>query len=316
MLARLSGGYLPWPETTLRQNVTFTGPGLFSGAACAIRLHPAPARAGIVLRMGDVTIPCTAGYITEDPSHTTTLGAGGTRIRCVEHLLAALYFCGIANCVIEVLRGTEIPGDGSGACAEYISGIEAGGRESQESALLSLAAAAPRKFSWNGSAAVIRPPAAGTAGQPGSLRVRVDISFPPPVGRQQAQWSSRAGEPPPDNPEFSGARTFLRDDLAGRAADGRDHWTALRETIRGLPEAKPDLRLLAFEHGAWLTEPRHASEAAWHKLVDFVGDLSLLGGRLVGDVSVSRPGHAYNHRLVRWLSGSYRDDMPVTARLD
>jgi UDP-3-O-[3-hydroxymyristoyl] N-acetylglucosamine deacetylase len=316
---RLSGSHLDVPETTLQGDVTLAGLGLFSGAACLIRLHPAADRTGIVLRAGDATIPCTADHITRDASHTTTLGAPGVRIRCVEHLLASLYFCGVTNCVIEVLTGTEIPGDGSGACAEYISAILAAGLEKQDSAMLSLAVTAPQRFSWNGSAATIGPSAEAAADQPGSLRVRVGIAFPPPVGRQQAEWRSRAGKSPRGHArhaEFSSARTFLRDDLADQVADGRDYWTYLHDSIRGLPDSRAGLRLMAFENGEWLAPPRHASEAAWHKLVDLVGDLSLLGGRLVGDVRVDRPGHAYNHRLVRWLSGSYREDMPVTARLD
>jgi UDP-3-O-[3-hydroxymyristoyl] N-acetylglucosamine deacetylase len=227
--------------------------------------------------------------------------------------LAALYFCGVTNCLIEILNGIEIPNDGSGACGQYVTKILQTGLEKQDAPLWSLSPVSRDRFSWDDSSATVEPRADDDSA---GLTVNVIISFAFPIGRQLAVWSSRAGEVPDDGAKFVEARTFLRRDLSYTWPNGVDHWNYLHDSIRGLPASKVELRLMAFDDGEWIVAPRYECEAAWHKLVDLVGDLSLIGGRLVGSIAVYKPGHAYNHRLVRWLQGTYRDAMPISARLD
>jgi UDP-3-O-acyl-N-acetylglucosamine deacetylase len=305
--------YLQQAEMTLSDTVTFSGKGLFSGDECRLLLHPAEAGTGIEALFGNIAVPCTVGSILEEGSHTTTIGSHGVELRSVEHLLAALYFCGISNCIIEVAKGNEVPNDGSGACSEYVSEILRVGAVKQYSHTLGLSPASRRWFRWNGSTAVVEPKTPGDVS--GTFQVQVFISFAPPVGRQAVGWRSGIGEMN-DYFKFTEARSFLRRPLNYMWPEGVDHWTYLHDSIRGLPISKSELRLMAFEDNDWLIPPRYEYEAAWHKLVDLVGDLSLIGGRFCGKLKVWKPGHAFNHRLVHWLIGGYRSEMPITARLD
>lgn len=301
-------------ETTLRDSIRFTGKGLFSGDECQIILHPAEARTGLVLRIGNATIPCAADYLVAEDVHTTTLGSGDVRFRSIEHLLSALYFCNVTNCVIEILSGYELPTDGSGACDEYVAEISRVGLETQKSSTRPLVVVSPGQFSWNTSVAKIAP--ADLNDQSSCLKLRVKISFPNPIGEQSVYWCGDPESPNYHKNEFTQARSFLREDLAHELPGGTDYWTCVHKSIRGLPASKSELLLMAFEDSKWLVAPRFDNEPAWHKLVDLVGDLTLLGTRLCGELTVYKPGHAYNHRLLQWLGGRYDHTMPVTAALD
>ena len=301
-------------ETTLGNSIEFHGTGLFTNEECRIRLHPAKPRSGIVLRHRGTIIPCTADYLVKETVHTTALGVGGIRFRAIEHLLSALYFCNVINCVIETVSGDELPGDGSGACKEYVEQIRRVGIEDQDLPISGLVVLSDGKFSWGNSVASIAPSL--TNDKFPLLKLDVSISFPEPIGEESVDWCSDAASLEYHPEQYTEARGFLRRDLSYMWPNGLDHWTYLHDSIRGLPADKSDLKLMAFEDGRWLVAPRVHNEPAWHKLMDFVGDLALLGTRLCGQITVRKPGHAYNHRLLHWLKGSYDKNMPVTARLD
>lgn len=103
-------------QRTLRQEIAFSGIGLHTGRHATVRLRPGPRDAGIVFYRIDkrAVIRANAGAVT-DTAFATTIGNGNTKIRTIEHLLAALAGIGINNAIIEI-DGPEIPiMDGSSA---------------------------------------------------------------------------------------------------------------------------------------------------------------------------------------------------------
>jgi UDP-3-O-acyl-N-acetylglucosamine deacetylase len=230
-------------------------------------------------------------------------------VRAIEHLMSALYLHRVDNCVIEVIKGSEIPNRRGGSCLEYSEAIVSVGIAEQHLASEVCAVAASDDFTWEDSRASALPGGA-------DLMLAVEISFPSPIGRQSVVWNSDLASSDHNFAKYTRARSFFRRDLSYTWPDGRNHWETVHDTFRGLPATAEDLTLLAFDRGTWLTEPEYDDEPAWHKLMDLVGDIGLLGARLAGRITVTRPGHAFNHRLLHWLAGTYRPDMPVTARLD
>ena len=117
------------------------------------------------------------------------------------------------------------------------------------------------------------------------IRVRVEVDFPAPVGRQRAAWDGDAAD---FIARIAPARTFgwaheieaLR--AAGRAA-GVDLASVLvfdaRGAIAGCRPPGPD-------------------EPARHKLLDLIGDLALHGGPPTGVVDAFAPGHTATHAVV------------------
>jgi UDP-3-O-[3-hydroxymyristoyl] N-acetylglucosamine deacetylase len=299
-------------QRTLADVVNLTGTGTFTGLPCEMRLHPAPADTGIVVVTDGTEIPCTFEYLMREEAHTTSIGKDGLVVRSLEHLLSTLYFYHIDNCLIETLVGNEVPNSTGGSAFEYSEAIAAAGYRKLGQPVREWRIVRPDAFSWFDSTITVEPLLEGEVG----LSVDVTIQFPLPIGIQRAQWCTPEESGSGDPSKFARARSFLRRDLDYVWPDGRNHWTTLHDSIRGLPERLEDLKQVAYKAGEWFVPPTFPDEPAWHKLMDSLGDFSLIGGRLQGRLKIFRPGHAFNHRALQWLLGTYDPEMPITARLD
>src|SRR5207248_8694130 len=89
---------------------------------------------------------------------------------------------------------------------------------------------------------------------------------------------------------LAGCRTFI---LESEAAELRRQGLGARTTAADL--------LVFGSHGPIDDELRFANEPARHKVLDMVGDLSLLGVDLCGHVVAYRSGHPLNVELTRVL---------------
>src|SRR6202161_130583 len=97
-------------QTTIQRPSTAEGVGLHTGAFGHIRLVPAPADTGIVFRRVDLdnfTIEAQ-GHNVARVSYATSLMKQGVLLSTTEHLLAAIYSCGIDNIYIDI-DSIEIP---------------------------------------------------------------------------------------------------------------------------------------------------------------------------------------------------------------
>ena len=98
-------------QHTLGASFTIDGIGLHTGEACTLTVHPADGGHGYVFKRTDLpdtpSIPADCDLVVET-RRGTTLEKGGVRVYTTEHLLAALYGCGIDNALIE-LSGPEVP---------------------------------------------------------------------------------------------------------------------------------------------------------------------------------------------------------------
>lgn len=101
-------------QKTLIQEVEFEGVGIHSGEVSKIVLHPEKENTGIRFFIKGTYIPANYRYVL-GTDHATVLGKDGVRVSTVEHLLAVLYMLGVDNLTVEFLKGYEVPIlDGSG----------------------------------------------------------------------------------------------------------------------------------------------------------------------------------------------------------
>ncbi len=104
-------------QFTFARSVSFGGKGLHTGKHCNVTLHPSEPDSGILFRRtdkGHITIPATIEYARK-LIRCSGLLKGGITVRTCEHLLAALYACGIDNALIK-MDNEEVPiFDGSAA---------------------------------------------------------------------------------------------------------------------------------------------------------------------------------------------------------
>jgi UDP-3-O-[3-hydroxymyristoyl] N-acetylglucosamine deacetylase len=259
-------------QRTLRRTISCAGIGLHSGHKVTLTLKPAPADTGIVFRrmdLGGLEIPAHVDYVT-GISYATVLGRGQARVETVEHLLSALVSQGIDNAIVE-LNTPEVPiMDGSAAPFVYLIREEAGVKK----------LAQPRKY------VKITRPVTLTHGDKSialypadELKVTYTISFDHPLLRHQSRTITITEESFID--EIAPARTF---GFLKEVEMLRQKGLALGGSL--------DNAIVLGETGVLNNTLRFEDEFVRHKILDVIGDLSLVGYPVIGHLVAHRGGHA------------------------
>jgi UDP-3-O-[3-hydroxymyristoyl] N-acetylglucosamine deacetylase len=243
-------------NTILKQAFELSGVGLHSGITTKVRVTPAsPGEGRYFVRVDlpeKLKIPATIEYVSQT-TLSTELALGNAKVRTVEHLLAALSASGINDACIEV-DGVEIPLlDGSARLwVEALKESGEMGREGEKKLVI-------QKPIWiyEGDSFVAAIPAPET-------RFTYGIDFSDKAIANQ--WHSWHPATEDFATEIAPARTF---GFAEQIAQ-------LQEA--GLIKGGNLDNALVCSHEGWLNPPlRFTNEPARHKLLDLVGDLSLLG---------------------------------------
>ncbi len=293
-------------QRTLKKEIYAIGIGLHSGRKVKITLMPAPVDHGIkfcqVAPGGKRTLIAAEAASVVDTSYATTLGNGGAAIGTVEHLLAAFYGLGVDNALVEVY-GDEVP-IMDGSAGPFVFLIKSAGIVRQP---------AVKRFLVVREEMTIRDGDKYVTLAPGrALSLRCSIEFKHPLIRRQAYdftFSDAEFEH-----QISRARTFgfLRE-VEMLKANGLARGGSLENAI-----VLDDFGIVN-EGGL-----RFADEFVRHKILDCLGDISLLGMPLIARVVAHKSGHALNYQLVRevlsrpdtWEVVVPELELPAAAALD
>ena len=269
-------------QQTLRNRISCSGIGLHGGAKVSLTLHPAAPNTGIVFYRADISqveprVAASFENVIDSSLCTTIANADGVRVSTIEHLMAALFGCGIDNALIEI-DGPEIP-IMDGSAAPFVFLIECAGVVDQNVVRDVIRVLHPVE-SRTGDAFARLSPADG-------FSVAFEIDYESPViGHQECAMALHNGA---FKSEICRARTF-----------GFAHEVdALR--ARGLAQGGSLDNAVVVSGDAILNDGglRYHDEFVRHKVLDSVGDLYLAGARLVGHFHGVRSGHALNHQLLR-----------------
>jgi UDP-3-O-[3-hydroxymyristoyl] N-acetylglucosamine deacetylase len=265
-------------QKTLNSPLQFEGVALHTGEVASIRILPGKADSGYGFRRVDKEgAPLVVASVrnVRDTLLSTNLEANGASVRTVEHLLSALAGCGVDDAVIEVTGG-EIP-ILDGSALPFVEGILSSGlRELSAPKRMIRIREEVRVVSGNGTASF--SPA-------NRFRVQFTIEFPhPAIGRQEYDflWS-----PERYRREIAFARTF---GFLRQVEEMRSRGLALGGSM--------DNAVVVGEEG--VVNPgglRAPDEFVRHKILDTVGDLSLLGIPILGHYRGHKAGHALNRLL-------------------
>jgi UDP-3-O-acyl N-acetylglucosamine deacetylase len=258
--------------------------GYLTGQTVRLWFRPAPPSTGIVFLRSDLgpetRITARAAEVT-GTHRRTTLGQPPIQVGLVEHVMAALAGLRIDNCLVEV-NAPEPPGlDGSSQ--GFVDALH------QAGILLQPA----RRPVWKVSESVrVEHRGATLALHPSTddeLRISylLDYGIGSPLGRQS---HTQVVTPEGFANDLASCRTFLLEEEA----------VELRRQGFGSRTTPADL-LIFGPRGPIENRLRYANEPARHKVLDLVGDLSLLGHDLRGHVVAYRSGHPLNVELVRAL---------------
>ena len=269
-------------QQTLAREFTQSGVGLHTGELVQVRVLPAIVNQGRTFVRTDLTgspeIPARIGAVSQTQL-STELQSGAATVRTVEHLLAALVGMGVDNARIE-LDGPELPLlDGS--ALEWVQGIAEAGTIVQD---------APRTAPTLSEPVWVRSGDAFVAALPASeLRFSYGIDFDlAAIGNQWHSWA--AGQPADFAQEIAPARTF-----------GLAHQIDYLRTQGLIKGGSLDNALVCGAEG-WLNPPlRFVNEPVRHKLLDLIGDLSLLGALPTAHFLAYKASHNLHTQLVQSL---------------
>ena len=122
-------------QKTVNKTISFEGIGLHTGKISKVAIKPAPANHGIVFLRVDVEhknnlIPAKVENVSSAVLCTSLKNEVGVEVSTVEHLLAAFYFTGIDNALVEI-NGSEIP-IMDGSAKDFVELINASGINVQQ----------------------------------------------------------------------------------------------------------------------------------------------------------------------------------------
>ncbi|HXX15039.1 MAG TPA: UDP-3-O-acyl-N-acetylglucosamine deacetylase [Candidatus Eremiobacteraceae bacterium] len=271
-------------QTTIKREVATHGIGLHTGVRSTMRLLPAPADTGIVFRRTDLDLfPIEAhGSNIARVSYATSLMKKGVWLSTTEHLLAAIYSCGIDNVFVDV-DAIELP-ILDGSAEAFMQMLDQAGVRHLRRKRRYLKLVKPVEVVENGRRIGIYPASEF------SVRCYIDFAHAL-VGKQQVDLVVNAEN---FRRVLSRARTFCFDtDIEPLRAMGLIRGGSLANAI---VLTKDDV----------LNGPlRYADEFGRHKALDLIGDLALVGLPLLGRVEARKAGHSLHTQLVTRLLGDH-----------
>jgi len=288
-LAKLGGGLFNAPvlqQQTLNRPATFSGAGLHSGNPVTMTFLPAPANSGIRFRRTDLEgkpeIEARVEHVIEN-NRSTTLAKGNTRIHTVEHVLATFAGYGISNAVVELDANEPPIADGS--AREYCKMIQAAGIVAQDERREVYAVSAPLELEMGETLMTVFP----------DEGFKISCTSADKQGRF-TQFYTVELSPRTWERDIAHARTFcFYEEIEYLIKNGLIKGGSLENAV------------VIRDDAVLTTEPlRYAEEFVRHKILDIVGDLSLLGRPILGHVIAVKPGHAANCELVRRISTQMR----------
>jgi UDP-3-O-[3-hydroxymyristoyl] N-acetylglucosamine deacetylase len=274
-------------QTTVLRTVETSGMGLHTGVPGRVRLLAAPADTGIVFRRTDLdNFPIEAqGHNVARVSYATSLMKQGVLLSTTEHLLAAVYSCGIDNIYVDI-DAIEVP-ILDGSAEPFMELLERAGTRQLRRKRRYLKVLKPLE---------VEEPDPGVPGQVRRIgiypaeefRVRCYVDFAHPlVGQQQIEMTVNRDS---FRQLLARARTFCFErDIEPLKAMGLIRGGSLENAI------------VLTADGVMNGPLRFADEFGRHKALDLIGDLALTGLPLLARVEAYRAGHALHTQLVSRL---------------
>jgi UDP-3-O-[3-hydroxymyristoyl] N-acetylglucosamine deacetylase/3-hydroxyacyl-[acyl-carrier-protein] dehydratase len=311
-------------QHTLKSDIRLKGKGLHTGLNVELTICPANENYGIKFQRIDLprqpVIDAVADNVTAT-SRGTTLEKDGVKVTTIEHLMASLWAMGVDNALIKV-NAPEAP-ILDGSAIKYVEAINEAGLQEQEAECVyhSIKEKTVFRNEETGKEIVIYPD--------DKFSVNVTIDFNSKVLNTQ---SARLESLDDFATEIAPCRTFvflheLEALVANNLIKGGNFENAIvivenacdKNELQHLAELfnKPTVERVPEGYLNNL-QLRFINEPARHKLLDLIGDLSLIGFRIKGRVIAFKPGHQINTETARELRRAIKREnlKPVAPKYD
>lgn len=291
-------------QRTLLREVSIKGNTLHTGDTVHLTFKPAPANHGIVFRRVDLhghpELKPRVDLVT-DLVRATTIQVGHAKLHTVEHVLSALHGCAIDNLLIDI-DGSEPP-ILDGSARPFVQLIQQGEPVEQDAEREYFSLAETVSVA-RGSSSIIALPFDG---------LKITCTSADDRGLH-TQHLSLVVDPEIYVTQIAAARTFtIYEDIEELLKLGK---------IRG---GSLDSAIVIRGDKIISKEPlRFTDEFVRHKILDIIGDITLLGLPLKAHIVATRPGHALNAELTKilfekytaWQKGGRKAAKPAPAKAE
>ena len=302
-------------QKTISSEISFTGIGLHTGKESTVTLKPLKENSGIIFKRIDFDEPVYIKALLENVVSTkrgTTIGKKNVKIYTIEHLLSALYALQVDNLLVEI-DNDELPIlDGSSKI--FFNNILDCGLSEQSAEREYYKISEVLHFYDENSDIVLKI----LPSKEFSVTFESDFPFKG-VGKQKFTLNSIYEY----NKEISSARTFCSlDEINYLKKNNLIKGGSLENAVIFLSEKNTKNDIKKIEE--YLSEDliyddssntvnniklRYDDEPVRHKVLDLIGDLSLLGKPIIGHVYSYKSGHRSNiefGRLIKEMNSNFK----------
>jgi len=264
-------------QHTIRKEISVSGIGLHTGKDVNINLKPAGIDSGIVFIRTDLPGHSRTKAELKNVS-TSVRGTNLGGINTVEHVLSALYALSITNLYVEI-DGPEPPAlDGSSK--QFCELIAKAGITDQSSEAKCIKLSEPLFVAEDGKCLIAVPSDRFTA----SFMINYPSGF---IGTQFYKFELQSNK-------------YVKEIAPARTYGFMDELEALKK--QGLALGANGKNAVAIGKEGYLTQLRFKDELVRHKILDLIGDLSLLGAEIKAHIIGIRSGHGLNIKFAKKLA--------------
>jgi len=273
-------------QQTIKNPVDFSGIGLHSGNKVNMTFLPAAPNTGIRFRRVDLDgkpeIEARAENVSET-NRSTTISKGNIKIHTVEHVLATFAGYGIDNAIVELDANEPPIADGSSR--EYCKMIQQAGIVPQNEKREPYTITEPIELKLGETVMTMFPA--------DSFKITCTSAD---KGGRFTQYYSTEVTPETWERDLAHARTFcFYEEIEFLFKNGLIKGGSLENAV------------VIRDDAVLTTEPlRYPEEFVRHKMLDIVGDLSLVGRPVNGHVIAVRPRHAANCEFAKLIQAQIR----------
>ena len=278
-------------QKTINKSFNIEGITLHSGAISNLFVHPATANTGIVFRRIDLKntyektlIEAKFNNVSVSNLCTKITNKYGISISTIEHLMSALHGMGVDNAIIEI-DCDELP-ILDGSSLEYVRNIEEVGLKSLNVEKKYLSISRPIVFSMNDAFVRVSPS--------DNFEIDYTISYDHNLIMEQRF-----------NYEFKESNQYKNLISNCRTFGFKDEVDTLRK--KGLiAGGSLDNAIVLDKKGIVNNDKlRHENEFVKHKILDFIGDIYLLGYSVKGAFEIYKGGHRLTHEIMNSIMSDH-----------
>ncbi len=284
-------------QKTIKKEISIEGVGLHTGNTVRVTFKPLGPNMGVLFQRVDLperpiikADVLSVLHLKKNPRRTT-IGFDGVEVQTIEHLMAALSGLGIDNCLVEI-NNNEVPGV-DGSASGFVRVLKEAGAVEQDAARRVFRATSPIWVQDEDSCIVLLPSP--------DFKISYTLSYQHKV--VGCQYMDIKLDSEFFEKEIAPARTFCLQEEADELVKG------------GLGKgANYENTLVVSENGVVENKLRFENEFIRHKVLDLIGDLSLLGMPIKGHVIGVKSGHTLNMNLVKKIRAIIDQQMLVAIK--